>query len=551
MTVLELRFPAGRYHATPWGRHVNEGAVEWPPSPWRIVRALIATWYLKARRDEEISELTIRALADALASQSPVFRLPRATTAHTRHYMPYNEGKNEKTTKVFDTFVQISERDAVLVAWDMALPPQQLAALQTLAGRLGYFGRAESLVEARVLEGITAIEPNATPLDNDAKLPEKTELVRLLAPMSPDAYLKWREEFLKTYKQPSAGSKKKTGKKAKAEDVPEESIVPPDLFKALHADTGELQAAGWNLPPGAQFVNYTRPENAFAPATKPRPRQSKALPTVARYAVVSTVAPSITQAVSVAARVHDALCKWSDHGKGRATVFTGLGDDGKPRTDHRHAHIFCEANGLRDAITHITIWAPMEFDEGACLALRRLNKVWGHGGHDIRLVLHGIGQPGDFKDCALFGKARVWRSLTPFVPTRHAKTSRDGRPKMDDSGWQIGSGAHDLLRLIALHPPGIAATIKQCDERERPFQFGNRHLRSLQFQTIRHDGGGNRGNSSGNAFIITFPEPVNGPLAFGYGSHFGLGLFLPIKDGGTAQPAQGDFEESVCNQSKI
>ena len=158
----------------------------------------------------------------------------------------------------------------------MALPPQQLAALQTLAGRLGYFGRAESLVEARVLEGITAIEPNATPLDNDAKLPEKTELVRLLAPMSPDAYLKWREEFLKTYKQPSAGSKKKTGKNAKAEDVPEESIVPPDLFKALHADTGELQAAGWNLPPGAQFVNYTRPENAFAPATKPRPWQSKA-----------------------------------------------------------------------------------------------------------------------------------------------------------------------------------------------------------------------------------------------------------------------------------
>ena len=63
MTVLELRFPAGRYHATPWGRHVNEGAVEWPPSPWRIVRALIATWYLKAR---EISEGTIRALADAL-----------------------------------------------------------------------------------------------------------------------------------------------------------------------------------------------------------------------------------------------------------------------------------------------------------------------------------------------------------------------------------------------------------------------------------------------------------------------------------------------------
>ncbi|MHC1769940.1 MAG: hypothetical protein AB9869_37600 [Verrucomicrobiia bacterium] len=32
-------------HATPWGRHVTEGAVEWLPSAWRILRAPVATWY--------------------------------------------------------------------------------------------------------------------------------------------------------------------------------------------------------------------------------------------------------------------------------------------------------------------------------------------------------------------------------------------------------------------------------------------------------------------------------------------------------------------------
>jgi CRISPR-associated protein Csb2 len=519
MTVLELRFPAGRYHATPWGRHVNEGAVEWPPSPWRIVRALIATWYLKARKDEEIPERTMRALADAL-SRSPVFRLPRATTAHTRHYMPYNEGKNEKTTKVFDTFVQLSERDAILVAWDVALPADQLAALQTLAGRLGYFGRAESLVEARVLERVTAIEPNAAPFAQGAAMPPRTELVRLLAPMTPVGYETWRTDFLAA-NTPPANGKKKENKNARAPEVPD------DLFAALHADTGELQSAGWNLPPGALYLNYIRPENAFAPATKPRPRERKAPPTVARYALVSGVAPSITQTVSVAGRVHDALCKWSDQGEGSAAVFTGLAENGKPHTDHRHAHIFCETSGPRESITHITLWAEMGFDEAACLALRRLNKVWGHGGHDIRLVLHGIGHASDFKDCSLFGKARTWRSLTPFISTRHAKTFRDGRPKMDASGWQVGSAAHDLLRLLALHPQGSAVTIKQLEERERPFQFGSHNLRSLQFQTIRHNGGGNRGNSSGSAFTITFPEPVRGPLALGYGAHFGLGLFVP------------------------
>jgi len=42
MLALSFTFPGGRYHATPWGRHVNEADLEWPPSPWRIVRALIA-----------------------------------------------------------------------------------------------------------------------------------------------------------------------------------------------------------------------------------------------------------------------------------------------------------------------------------------------------------------------------------------------------------------------------------------------------------------------------------------------------------------------------
>lgn len=265
----------------------------------------------------------------------------------------------------------------------------------------------------------------------------------------------------------------------------------------------------------------------------PRQHQCKGLPTVVRYAVVSAVAPSITQAISVADRVHDALCKWSDRSKGRASVFTGLDESGRSRTDHAHAHIFCEANGERDAITHITIWATMGFNDDACLTLRSLKKVWGHGGHDIRLVLHGIGVPGDFVDCALFGSSKNWRSFTPFVSTRHAKTFRDGRPKMTDNGWQEGSAAHDLLRLLASNPTWQGARIcKQLVERDGPFAFGEepnkRRYRSLQFKTVRHGGNGKRGQSNGAGFVVEFPNPVNGPIALGYGSHFGLGLFLPM-----------------------
>ena len=42
MPTVSIRFPGGHYHATPWGSSPNEGLVEWPPSPWRLLRALLA-----------------------------------------------------------------------------------------------------------------------------------------------------------------------------------------------------------------------------------------------------------------------------------------------------------------------------------------------------------------------------------------------------------------------------------------------------------------------------------------------------------------------------
>ena len=47
MLDLEFFFPAGRYHSTPWGRNINEGVPEWPPSPYRLARALIDVWKRK------------------------------------------------------------------------------------------------------------------------------------------------------------------------------------------------------------------------------------------------------------------------------------------------------------------------------------------------------------------------------------------------------------------------------------------------------------------------------------------------------------------------
>jgi CRISPR-associated protein Csb2 len=511
---IELRFPAGRFHATPWGRHVNEGAVEWPPSPWRLLRALMATWHLKNKSDS-VTEPTLRALVAKLAGAIPTYQLPRATAGHTRHYMPINEGKTEKRTKVFDTFLHPA--GALRIAWPIEVDDNEHAALDALLKNLSYVGRAESLVEARLLADSESVEPNALSLHENQLLAKSQEIVWLLAPMPPEDYEKWRAEH-----GGQSGAKKSVtkGKKRAAKKMDE---LPADIFDALHADTGTLQIAGWSLPPGSKLVSYTRPQRIFeVEPIRCVGRIRKSPPTVARYAVASAVLPHITQAISVGERVHQSLVKFSNN----AAVFAGRGADGSLMTGHRHAHIFCESSGShRDAITHVTAYAPMGFDADARAALKRLRSVWGYGGHDLQLVLLGIGQPGEFGgDGALFEEASTWQSLTPFVPTRHPKNHRDGRPKLDADGWHVGSPEHDLRRLIT-ERGGLPAPVKI--QRRRAIEVSGHSLRCIQFQRERRHGDGLRGDGLGYSFRVVFPKPVTGPLAFGYGAHFGLGLFAP------------------------
>ena len=518
MPVIELRFPAGRLHATPWGRHVNEGAVEWPPSPWRLLRAFIATWYLKARDD--ISETTMSGLIHSLAEHLPSFELPPASLGHTRHYMPIIKGKNQKPTKVFDAFICV--HGPVLVRWDSTLMPEQRRALALLCERLGYFGRAEAVVEARLLPNDATIQPNAAPLVENQPLPQDCELAQVLCAQSAESFAEWRTKQNAT-EALSAEEKRKSARKTSKLTVAQR--LPVDLFAALHADTGELQADGWTLPPGSQFVDYGRPTRCFDTSPSGTRKKFGPLPTVARFAVSSAVLPRITRAVSVTERMHQALVKYSD----QAPVFTGTDANRKPLTGHRHAQLLCETNGPCDAITHVTVFAPMGFDKHARLALEELARrgVWGHGGHDLQLVLLGVGDKGTFPDAAALGYRKphmVWRSLTPFVSTRHPKTHRDGRPKLDTDGWPIGSPEHDLRRLIREAGLPLPTALRVLPIVE----VGTRRVRAIEFQNSRYHGEGLRGYHGGYFFELTFPDPIPGPLAFGYGAHFGLGLFVPV-----------------------
>src|SRR6202158_3820213 len=78
--VLEQQFPLGRFHATRWNQNPFEDRYgEWPPSPWRLLRALAARLiqYSRESGDEDIE--TRNELLHVMASQVPSFCLPGLT----------------------------------------------------------------------------------------------------------------------------------------------------------------------------------------------------------------------------------------------------------------------------------------------------------------------------------------------------------------------------------------------------------------------------------------------------------------------------------------
>jgi CRISPR-associated protein Csb2 len=518
MIAIKITFPAGRWHATAWGTHVNEGVPEWPPCPWRLLRALLAVWFWKDRGDEEV----LRSLLDKLAAVAPDYLLPEAAAAHTRHYMPVVEGAKETKTKIFDTFVHVSEGQALWIRWNVDLISAEQSLLRRLLTGFSYLGRAESLVEAELAEPtdkdlIQASSAGDWTRPSSISSIRDGEPIRLLAPEASDTYRTW-----------AAGENESAGTGKPARGKKKSATVPPTIYEALQLDTADWKKDGWNLPPGARWLDYVRPRDAFkiAPVSRPRATRKTVRPTVARFALTAKVPPGITQSLSLAERFHQALCKHLDGVSSPA--LTGVDADGQPLTGNAHAYFLpeCDFHGY---VTHVTVHAPCGFSAADSRALSRLRKVWSIEGKgaEIDVILLATGQAADFNPASpYFRSARTWRSLTPFVPVRHPKAFRTGKPKEDPAnGLQIGSPEHDCLRLLKLNAPTAPpARVRNLGAR---LSVGLRDIPALEFQRQRRHGGGTRGDHRGHALEIVFREPTSCPIGLGYAAHFGLGLFVP------------------------
>lgn len=530
--TLKLTFPAGRYHATPWGRHVNEGVPEWPPSPWRLLRALVAVW---RRTCPDLSEQQVRRVLEELV-QPPVFRLPPHRVAHTRHAMPtnvlarnYKPSEKEKKagkyqgdpTIVFDTFVAVGRTDPVLIYWkDATLSAADAIAFGKLIGNLTTLGRAEGWVDAEVVEDVPAdglCKPESGLTADERQ--GRTEPVSVLCP---DPNSVFGSEY---YPPPFDARQRRKGLK------PDELLFDCPRWH-LCLDTQIIHAERWPRVPGTEWVSYARSPvpSMQGPRTRPRPVGH----TVARFLLDGPVLPLVTDTVRVAEAFRHRLlvrfqqnCHQQRYGtvlprqeEFRSEVLSGKDAAGHFLHGHRHAAYLPTVGSDSRWITHITVYARDGFNADEVTALSRLREfqvaVGGDRLLDLRVQLVGLGMPDHFGHIGLFQRHLIWRSVTPFVGPSHI--GRKGRDR-------------DLLKAIRRearrwaenHGVKAPAVERMPDTGSGTFHVFPAHT----FRRSRSRDGGDGDQRPCGMFRLRFIDAVLGPLCIGYASHFGLGLFVP------------------------
>jgi CRISPR-associated protein Csb2 len=533
-TTILLTFPGGRYHATPWGHHVNEGLVEWPPSPWRLLRALIATGFGTqgwAETPPPVAKTLIRKLASTL----PEYQLPEAVVTHTRHYMP----APVKTTLVFDTCAVLGS-EPLVVRWGVDLAEDERTLLGALITNLPYLGRAESWSVGKLIDEWDLPGDWVVAHESGMRKGPGWEQVSVLAPIGPLQYDAWRREQCPAPVAASDALPMKP-KRRKSNDAAREaaqsndpspkagSAYPADLIGCLTAETSWLQHHGWSQPPGSQRVVYWRQTDTLSTGPLAVTRGRKPLLHVEAVVLAlasptshQSVLPPLWRCLPQAELLHRALVGLV--GGGETTTCPEIigRDEAGIVKGHQHVHLIPLARSRSDRIDHFLLWAPMGLGPKALTALRTIRHLGMKGASapllvavaaegSLREVLAGFRSTRENPAGFSAAGARRWVSWTPFVAPRHPKPRRHS---VEDQ-VQAELASRKLPAAVAVETMSREEMIRRCLHR---------------FVRCRRD----RSKAPPvDAFVgleLEFTEPVHGPIALGYASHFGLGLFVPVVD---------------------
>lgn len=248
-----------------------------------------------------------------------------------------------------------------------------------------------------------------------------------------------------------------------------------------------------------------------------------------RYELLGAVRPDVRQTLRLAETArHYAMGRYGRMFGGNVSPTLSGHEGVRPAQGHRHAFFLPTDEDNDGVVDHLTVFATVGFDDRELKALQSLSFLTWTTDAALRLELLGFLLPEELARVPAFAPSTRWRSTTPMVLYRHPKKFRRGDPKLNEAGRQIDGPEDQLYRewdyRKALNPalPGIASARRVPG---RPMADGTM-IHWLSFIRKRRRETSPVTNLA-FGFEVEFEEPVAGPIAVGYGAHFGLGLFAP------------------------
>lgn len=199
----------------------------------------------------------------------------------------------------------------------------------------------------------------------------------------------------------------------------------------------------------------------------------------------------------------------------------------KPAQGHQHAYFLPTDEDQDGFIDHLTVYARGGFDTYELKALQSLSFLTWHRDKAIRFISPSFLKQDELHRIAAFEPGTRWRSVTPMVLFRHPKKYRRGDPKLNPAGRQIDGPEDQLYRewgywqQIEPERPDLATVRIISGHKLRNGDV----IRWLSYMR-RRPKETTRTTNLAFGFEIEFKTPVGGPIAIGYGAHFGLGQFL-------------------------
>lgn len=463
---ISIRFLTGRAHLHHWHAHHSDGKVDWPPSPWRLLRAIVSAagagmTSLPQPLDESISatpedSLPVSHLVKLLAllAAPPGIWLPRTSGGHTRQFLPMKF--KASGSAVFDSFAAVSKDTPIVFEWpDVQITEndEQFTDLQMLLRRLTYFGRAESWCEAtahlglppRVLAGVShwccsGIDNDQKPIGREhvdftiertlaPELPLETALKQQVVELLPRCF--FPEERRKNDRRSAEFLRLEN----RLRQVLSRESTGQLLLRCLLRSSGEDIKDGLQRPIGSRWLRYSVPRAIYrVPDFRSQRVAEVAKPpvTLFRFAlntatVNRAVLPPLTDTLLFADKFRAAALAWHAHLKSdeHPRNLCGREADDSRVNGHDHAFFWPTDEDNDGFIDHVSVFCPSGFLPGEVEALRRLLRIGQRSRRpDLLVTPLFLGQAESFAPWRQ--TARLFVSATPYfcpVHLGHGKKS--------------------------------------------------------------------------------------------------------------------------------